>query len=98
PTPAVRVTASVTEATVSSTVAVALAKATRPGASTENVALVLVPPPGAGVRTVTVAVPAVRRSLARIAALSSVGLTKVVSRGDPFQRTTDAGTKLFPVT
>src|SRR4030095_16804589 len=98
PTPAVRVTVSVTDAAVSSTAAVALAKTTRPGASTVKVAAALVPPPGAGLKTVTEAGPAVATSLAGMSARSSVGPTTVVSRATPFHRTTDPGTKWLPVT
>ncbi len=48
-----------------------------------------VPPPGAGVTTVTVAAPAVMRSLAGIAAVSVVELPNVVARFVPFHCTTD---------
>src|SRR4029453_13836738 len=41
---------------------------------------------------------AVVRSLAGMAALSSVGLTNVVGRSAPFQRTTEDARKLLPVT
>jgi hypothetical protein len=57
-----------------------------------------VPPPGAGVTTVTAAVPAAAISLAEMLAWSWVALTNVVVRAAPFQRTPDEGTKLFPVT
>src|SRR5688500_12911998 len=57
-----------------------------------------VPPPGAGVDTVTRALPAVATSLALIAAWSWVPLTHVVGRPAPFQRTSDEATKLVPVT
>ena len=57
-----------------------------------------VPPPGAGVNTVTCAVPAAARSLAGMAALSWVALTNVVVRPPPFQRTVEADTKPLPVT
>ena len=55
-----------------------------------------VPPPGAGEKTVTCAVPLTARSVAGIAAESCVLLTKVVGRLAPFQRTTDAATKPLP--
>ena len=45
------------------------------------------PPPGVELKTVIVAVLAVVTSVAGIWARSSVGLTKVVGRGLPFQRT-----------
>src|SRR5882672_4353831 len=57
-----------------------------------------VPPPGAGVNTVTEAVPCVAISEAEIAAWSWVALPNVVVRSAPFQRTTDEPTKLLPVT
>jgi hypothetical protein len=63
-----------------------------------NVCAPDVPPPGAGVNTVTDAVPAVAMSAAEIAAWSCVALTKAVVRADPFQRTTEVATKLLPVT
>src|SRR6266850_756366 len=51
-----------------------------------------------GLRTVTVAVPAVATSAAPIAAVSCVVLTKVVGRAAPFQLTVAPETKLLPVT
>ncbi|MBI3061376.1 MAG: hypothetical protein HYY83_05295 [Deltaproteobacteria bacterium] len=51
-----------------------------------------------GLNTVTSAVPAVAMSLEEIVACSLVPLTKVVVRFELFQRTTDADTKLLPVT
>src|SRR5437667_291784 len=57
-----------------------------------------VPPPGAGVNTVTDAVPCVAMSEAEIAAWSWVALPNVVVRSAPFQRTTDEPMKLLPVT
>jgi hypothetical protein len=56
-----------------------------------------VPPPGGGLKTVTWAVPGVAMSLAKMAAVSTELLTKLVGRSDPFQRTTDAGTKREPL-
>ena len=57
-----------------------------------------VPPPGAGVKTMTCAVPAVAISAAAICAVSWVAETKVVVRLAPFQRTTEPETKLLPPT
>ena len=57
-----------------------------------------VPPPGAGVNTVTAAVPATPRSAAGIAAVTCVVETNVVARAAPFQRTTELGTKFVPLT
>jgi len=51
-----------------------------------------------GLATVTLASPAVVRSLAGIAAVSCVSLTKVVGRGLPFHSTVAPGAKLLPVT
>jgi len=42
------------------------------------------PPPGGAFDTVTLAVPAVAISLARIFAVTLVALTNVVARADPF--------------
>jgi len=57
-----------------------------------------VPPPGAGLNTVTSAVPAVAISVAEMAARSCVLLTKVVVRADPFQLTTELLMKPLPFT
>src|SRR5260370_25275033 len=57
-----------------------------------------VPPSGAGVKTVTCAVPAVATSLAGMFAVSCVALIKLVGRGEPFQRTTESAIKLLPLT
>src|SRR3990172_2694501 len=57
-----------------------------------------IPPPGAGLKTVTCAVPVVATSLAGMDAWSCVALTKVVVRSAPFQRTTEDEMKLLPVT
>ena len=56
------------------------------------------PPPGAGFKTVTTAVPAVAMSLAGIAAERLVPLTNVVVRGELFHRTTEPEMKLLPLT
>src|SRR5437762_782838 len=60
--------------------------------------VVEVPPPGAGVTTVTCEVPAAATSTLEMAAWSSVPLTKVVPRAAPFHCTTDDGMKLPPLT
>src|SRR2546422_870635 len=57
-----------------------------------------VPPPGAGLKTVTEATPVLAMSAARMAAVSCVALTKLVARLTPFQSTTDPETKLLPRT
>jgi hypothetical protein len=57
-----------------------------------------VPPPGAGFVTVTGNVPAVEISLARIAAVICVALTKVVARALPLKFTTDVDTNPVPFT
>src|SRR3989442_761367 len=56
-----------------------------------------VPPPGAGVNTVTDAVPCVAMSEAEIAAWSWVALPNVVGRSAPFQRTLDELMNFVPV-
>src|SRR5262249_53297239 len=63
-----------------------------------NVAATEVPPPGAGLNTVTEAEPAAARSLAAIEAWSLVVLTNVVVRAAPFQLTTELVTKPVPFT
>src|ERR1041384_1801295 len=68
------------------------------GALTVNVDPAEVPPPGAGLNTVTWAVPALVMSAAEIAADNCVALMKVVVRAAPFQFTTDPFTKPVPVT
>jgi len=55
-------------------------------------------PPGAGLKTVTAAVPAAEMSLTEIRALSWLLLKKVVGRSLPFQRTTELATKFWPFT
>src|SRR5438874_12776892 len=57
------------------------------GLLTEKVCAAEVTPPGAGVTTVTEAVPVAARSAAGIAAVSCVALTKVVVRAAPFHCT-----------
>jgi hypothetical protein len=57
------------------------------------------PPLGAGLKTVTAAVPAAAISLAEIWAISPLMLPLLlVGRSLPFQRTTELATKLFPTT
>jgi hypothetical protein len=51
-----------------------------------------------GFDTVTVAAPRKAVSVAKIAAVSCIALTKVVARGVPFQLTTEAATKFVPFT
>ncbi len=55
-----------------------------------------VPPPGAGVDTLTSAVPTLATSAAAIEAISRPALTTVVGRGDPFQRATENASKPLP--
>src|SRR5512146_1976334 len=57
-----------------------------------------VPPPGADVNTVTLAVPRAAMSAAGIAALKRVEDTKVVGRSAPFQCTTESAMKPLPLT
>jgi len=63
-----------------------------------NTAAVDVPPPGAGLTTVTLAVPAAAMSAAKIAAVTRVAETKLVVRTAPFQFTVELLTKLLPLT
>jgi len=63
-----------------------------------NAAALVDPPPGVGLNTVTFTVPPVAMSLAKIAAVNCVALTKVVVRPAPFQRTTEVETKVVPFT
>lgn len=62
-----------------------------------NVAAAVVPPPGAGLVTVTLAVPAVAISVAGIAAVNCVALTKVVVRKPPFHHTVESLMKFEPL-
>ena len=57
-----------------------------------------VPPPGAGLVTVTVAVPTMETSPAVMAALNCVVLMKVVTRFDPFHCTCEEGMNPLPLT
>jgi hypothetical protein len=57
-----------------------------------------VPPPGAGLVTITVAVPAVAISAAVIAAVNCVALTNVVVLATPLNFTTEVDTNPVPLT
>ena len=57
-----------------------------------------VPPPGVGLKTVTLAVPVVAMSAARIEAVTCVEETYVVVRPEPFHLTTELEMKLVPLT
>jgi hypothetical protein len=72
--------------------------ATGGGAITEKFRFPDVPPPGAGVKTLTATLPGMARSAVVMAARSRVALTKVVWRSAPFQRTTDVAAKPVPFT
>ncbi|MCG8325263.1 MAG: hypothetical protein MI673_07080, partial [Thiotrichales bacterium] len=63
-----------------------------------NVCAADVPPPGAGLKTVTLAAPAVATSAAVIAACSCPAETNVVVLSAPFQRTIEPGMKSLPLT
>src|SRR5256885_4805646 len=65
---------------------------------TVNVCAAELPPPGAGVTTVTCGVPAAATSAAAMAAVSCVALTKVVVRVAPFHLTVLPLTKPVPFT
>src|SRR5438093_11201144 len=68
----------------------------RLGPVTVRVSAFEVPPPGAGVKAVMLSAPPAAMSPARMVAESWVGLTKVVTRGLPFTRTTEFPAKLEP--
>ena len=57
-----------------------------------------VPPPGVGLKTVTLEVPALTKSVAGIVALNCVAFINVVARSVPFHRTFDVLLKFMPVT
>jgi hypothetical protein len=63
-----------------------------------NAATVDVPPPGAGLNTVTLAVPEDTRSLDCIVAFRVALFTNVVARLEPFQRTLELLMKPEPLT
>lgn len=69
-----------------------------PAGEIVNVAAFDVPPPGAGLETVTLAVPGLAISAAAMAAVNCVPLTKVVVRFEPFHCTVEVATKLLPLT
>ncbi len=69
-----------------------------PGLFTVNGEVPDVPPPGAGLVTVTLKVPAVAMSPAVIAAVTCVALTKVVVFAAPLKFTTDEELKFVPFT
>ena len=69
-----------------------------PGLLIVNVIELEVPPPGAGLTTVTDAVPAVATFAAGTTAVSLIEDTNVVTSGEPFQLTLDVETKLVPFT
>jgi hypothetical protein len=73
------------------------APATGTGLSTVKSNAFDVPPPGAGLTTFTDAVPPAATSAELIAAVTSVPLTKVVVRVEPFHSTTAPGTNWLPV-
>src|ERR1700757_461164 len=68
------------------------------GTSIENRDAFELPPPGPGLTTVTLAVPAVNTWSAGTCAVNSMALTKCVTRGVPFQSTTDPFTNPAPFT
>ena len=68
------------------------------GALIVNVAAGEVPPPGAGLNTVTWAVPELAMSVAVIAEVNCVVLTYIVVRAAPFQFTTELLMKPEPLT
>jgi hypothetical protein len=68
------------------------------GLFTANVTAFEVPPPGAGLNTVMEGVPVLVMSLARIAAVSCVALTNVVTRAVPLILTAEVETKFVPFT
>src|SRR5260370_40338794 len=65
---------------------------------TENVAEFELPPPGAGLMTVTVSVPATEISSAPICAVTWLALTNVVNRLLPFHCSAAPDTKFEPFT
>ena len=62
-----------------------------------NVCAAEVPPPGAGVTTVTDTVPAIAMSVAGTIAVNVVLVTNVVESGDPFQSAVEEAKKLDPL-
>jgi len=68
------------------------------GLFTVKVRALEVPPPGAGLKTVMLNVPAVSKSIAEIAVVSWVPLTKVVVKSYPSSCTTESDVKFVPLT
>ena len=68
------------------------------GVAIVNVSALEVPPPGAGLTTVTLAVPTLVMSTAEIEAVSWEVETKLVVRDAPFQRTSAPLTRPLPLT
>jgi hypothetical protein len=64
----------------------------------ENVELPLIPPPGVGVETDTVAVPTLATNVAETEAVNCVALTYVVVSDVPFHKIVEPFIKLLPVT
>jgi hypothetical protein len=60
--------------------------------------LVVIPPPGAGLETATVAAPAVATNVEAIEAVSCVALTKVVAIAVPFHKMLEPFIKFEPFT
>src|SRR5438105_3177153 len=65
---------------------------------TVKVEVLELPPPGAGLKTVTAAVPGVAISVAEIWAVIWLLFTNIVARSPPFHRTTERTTKFAPFT
>lgn len=68
------------------------------GLLTAKLSALVVPPPGAGFVTVTLAEPVFAMSAAAIAACNCVAFTSVVVLAEPFQFTTDVLLKFVPFT
>ncbi|OGZ72540.1 MAG: hypothetical protein A2908_01560 [Candidatus Staskawiczbacteria bacterium RIFCSPLOWO2_01_FULL_38_12b] len=68
------------------------------GFSTENGTVLEIPPPGKGLKTVILGIPAVVISVAEIIAVNLVEETKVVALFELLNLTTDPLTKLLPYT
>jgi hypothetical protein len=68
------------------------------GLATVKACAAEIPPPGAGLKMVTLIGPGATRSPARMTAVSVELLTKEVLRLAPFHWTTEAGSKLAPAT
>ena len=68
------------------------------GLLTVKLEAALVPPPGAGLTTVTRAICPCAMSLARMAAFNCMALTTVVFRAEPFHITAEVDTNFLPLT